>query len=103
MILGKKEYATHILFVDGEIVNSLNIEYSFDNASPIKGKDKTLNKSIVNCPYLEIFTDILKLVKYEGLCCFNYKEVDGYFLATKFSIEQDDLLIKIIINNWSLH
>lgn len=32
----------------------------------------------------------------------NYQQVDGYNLATKFSIKKDDLLIKIVINDWSI-
>ena len=32
----------------------------------------------------------------------NYQHVDGYDLATKFSIKNDDLLIKIVINDWSV-
>lgn len=32
----------------------------------------------------------------------NYKQVDNFQLATKFSIKKDDLLIKIVINNWDV-
>jgi outer membrane lipoprotein LolB len=32
----------------------------------------------------------------------NYQQIDGYNLATKFSIKNDDLLIKIVINDWSI-
>jgi len=32
----------------------------------------------------------------------NYQQVDEYNLATKFSIKNDDLLIKIVINDWSI-
>jgi len=31
----------------------------------------------------------------------NYQQINGYSLATKFSIRKDDLLIKIVINDWS--
>lgn len=30
----------------------------------------------------------------------NYQQIDGYSLATKFSIRKDDLLIKIAVNKW---
>ncbi|WP_252730724.1 lipoprotein insertase outer membrane protein LolB [Colwellia sp. E2M01] len=32
----------------------------------------------------------------------NYQSIKGYSLATTFSIKKDDLLIKIIINDWSI-
>jgi outer membrane lipoprotein LolB len=31
-----------------------------------------------------------------------YQQINGYSLATKFSIKNDNLLIKIVINDWSL-
>ena len=30
----------------------------------------------------------------------NYQQINGYSLATKFSIRKDDLLIKIAVNDW---
>ncbi len=32
----------------------------------------------------------------------NYQQISGYSLATKFSIKKDDLLIKIVVNNWAI-
>ncbi len=32
----------------------------------------------------------------------NYQQIDGYSLATKFSIKKNDLLIKIVVNDWSI-
>ena len=32
-----------------------------------------------------------------------YQQIDGYSLATKFSIKKDDLVIKIAIHKWSIH
>ena len=32
----------------------------------------------------------------------NYQQIDSYSLATKFSIKKDDLLIKIVVNDWSI-
>ena len=32
----------------------------------------------------------------------NYQQINGYNLATKFSIKKDDLVIKIAVNNWSI-
>lgn len=77
IVTGNYEYATHILYLDGAIQHSLNMEYYFDNAIPIKGQESFSALTITSCPYLELFDSILKLIKYEGLCCFNYKIKDG--------------------------
>jgi hypothetical protein len=75
--LGKSEYATHILCKDNKIVYSLNVKYTFANDMPIKGKDKPLYMTIIKSYYLDTFTTILNTINFEGLCCFNYKIVDG--------------------------
>lgn len=76
IIPGSSEYATHILFKDGKIVHSLDIEYVFAKDIPIKGKDPAIYTKIGECPYLGLFTSILRIVGFNGLCCFNYKVVD---------------------------
>ena len=77
LIPGSYEYATHILFKDQKIISSLNIEYSFDTETPIKGKNKPLYTKVCHCPYLNVFSAILVLIGFEGLCCFNYKEFES--------------------------
>jgi ATP-grasp domain len=76
-ILGKCEYATHILFKEQKVVRSLNIKYSFDKESPIKGKDRQRYQTICQCPYIDIFSNILKSIHFEGICCVNYKVSDN--------------------------
>ena len=73
MIAGREEYATHVIARGGEIVTSLNIRYTFHEELPVKGKNRVICKHICHCPHLELFADILRAIKYEGLCCFNYK------------------------------
>lgn len=77
LILGKTEYATHILCKKNRIVYSLNVKYTFANDMPIKGKDKPLFMTIISSHYLDLFSTILELINFEGLCCFNYKIVNG--------------------------
>ena len=77
LILGPYEYATHILFKDKKIISSLNIEYFFDTKTPIKGKNKPLYTKVCHCPHLHVFSAILALIGFEGLCCFNYKEFEN--------------------------
>ena len=77
LILGHREYATHIIIKNRKIINALNIEYLFESEMPIKGKDIPIYKKISHCPYIDIFKSILIYINYEGLCCFNYKAVNG--------------------------
>lgn len=75
--VGANECATHILFKDGQIVDSLTVEYTFYNDRPINGKAAFICSNIAQCQHLELFTDILKSIDYEGICCFDYKVVNG--------------------------
>jgi predicted ATP-grasp superfamily ATP-dependent carboligase len=77
VIRGTQEYATHILFANTRIVKSLNIEYRFETDTPVKGKDKSLTRTICACPYLDLFGDVLHAIGFQGLCCVNYKVRDG--------------------------
>ncbi|MDB5025136.1 MAG: hypothetical protein JWP78_2891 [Mucilaginibacter sp.] len=77
IIEGKSEFDTHILFKNRQIVASMSIENSFAKEIYIKGKDEFICTKIVKCPYLDIFSDILESIGFEGLCCFNYKENQG--------------------------
>lgn len=77
VITGPFEYATHILFKDQKIVCSINIKYVFKSEIPIKGKDNPIYIKICRCPYLDVFSSILKVIGFDGLCCLNYKVVDN--------------------------
>jgi predicted ATP-grasp superfamily ATP-dependent carboligase len=77
IIAGKQEYATHILFKNGKIKSSINIKYDFKEALPIKGKNTYISRKICRCPYLDLFTEMLNSIGFEGLCCFNYKVRDN--------------------------
>jgi hypothetical protein len=73
IVLGSCEFATHILFTDNEIVKALNIMYAFETEAPIKGKDSDIYKVVHRCPYLGLFARILQTIRFQGLCCVNYK------------------------------
>jgi hypothetical protein len=78
IIAGASEYATHMLYKNGKLVSSLNIKYVFDDKTPIKGHDKFISKKICKCPHLALFSSMLESIGFEGLCCFNYKELDKH-------------------------
>jgi hypothetical protein len=77
IIHGTQEYATHILFANNRVVKFLNIEYRFETETPVKGKDSSLTRTICACPYLDLFSEILLAIEFQGLCCVNYKVRDG--------------------------
>ncbi|TQV74661.1 hypothetical protein FLL45_06785 [Aliikangiella marina] len=77
LVLGNREYATHIYFHRGKIQYSLNIEYLFDKALPIKGQDKALTRTVCRSRFLTLFSKILAAIEYEGICCINYKIENG--------------------------
>lgn len=76
-VRGSSEYATHVLFMNGRIVKALTMEYRFDKELYIKGKDSPLGKYKVRTRHQALFTELLDAIGYEGLCCINYKQVDG--------------------------
>lgn len=76
-VLGKTEFATHILFLDGEIVESLNIRYHFSSNSAVKGKEVYVCHTVTSCPHLNVFRAMLRAINYSGICCINYKEENG--------------------------
>ena len=77
IVPGKKEYATHLIFRDGKMVCALNVIYIFSTEFYVKGVDKFIGNKLAKCPHLDLFTDILNAINFEGICCFNYKEIDG--------------------------
>ena len=77
IIKGKNEFDSHILFKNHQILASITIKNAFEKDSYLKGRDKFIYTKIVDSPYLNIFSDILDAIGFEGLCCFNYKENNG--------------------------
>jgi hypothetical protein len=74
MIAGKFEYTTHILFRSGKILDSLTIEYRpFGNYSILGSRSKVICRKVSKCKHLELLSAILSALKFEGICCFNYK------------------------------
>ena len=78
LVPGKDEYTTHILFSKGNIICTSNIEYKFNTNFFIRGRKENpiFSHKIKQSPYLSLFSSILILIGFEGLCCFNYKIVD---------------------------
>jgi len=76
-IPGKKEYSTHLLFIDNKIHKSLTLQYKYEKSIHIHGKDEVLFTKVVSCPYLKIFAAILSSIEFVGICCIDYKVYKG--------------------------
>lgn len=70
---GTREFASHILFMGGRVVTSLDVEYRYTTEFPIKGKTWPVFKTVRRSRHLPLFTGMLNAVRFEGLCCVNYK------------------------------
>jgi hypothetical protein len=77
LVTGATEFATHILFVGGRIVKALNIRYEFGFESPIKGQNAPALQVVGRRRFLSLWARMLRTVKFEGLCCVNYKVANG--------------------------
>lgn len=77
LVVGKKEYASHVVVREGEIVADLTVVYHFRDGVIVKGKDKFIATTVEPTPFRELFTKVLREIEFEGLCCLNYKIKDG--------------------------
>jgi hypothetical protein len=76
MVPGSTEYASHVLVKNGRILFDLTLKYLYDCEFPIKGKNPSTT-TIVQSRHVRLFERILNDISYSGLCCFNYKELNG--------------------------
>jgi len=79
IIEGNKEYATHILAVNGKIVKELTIEHTFDDDIFVHGITKKPFTSLtvnIHGTSLDVFKKIIKMTNYSGILCIDYKIKD---------------------------
>jgi hypothetical protein len=78
-VAGQDEFTTHMLMVDGKTVFHKTLAFRFKQSLFIKGVGYRPCKKpkICTCANVNLFTEILNMLNFEGLCCFNYKLVDG--------------------------
>ena len=72
-IFGQTEYTAHVVCSQGRIVRATTIEDLFEKEVFIRGREPNCGRSLCECPFLDIFGQILTSIGLEGLCCFNYK------------------------------
>ncbi|AYV75335.1 MAG: hypothetical protein Terrestrivirus1_209 [Terrestrivirus sp.] len=79
IVEGNKEYATHILAVNGKIVKELTIEHTFDDDIFVHGITKKPLTSLtveIHGTSLNVFEKIIKMTNYSGMLCIDYKIKD---------------------------
>ncbi len=75
---GKREYAAHLLVLDGRIAASLTVEYGFEQPLHKKCREQPPHyRRLRRSTHLPLFRDMLRTIGYQGLCCVNYKLQDG--------------------------
>jgi len=76
---GSEEYTAHIIFANNRIIYFKVLMFSFSEKYFIKGKYFSPDTVMVanHSKYKKIFEDILTIMGYQGICCFNYKVSNG--------------------------
>lgn len=77
LIPGKKEYASHIVFKNGKIMANVTVCHRYAEAAYLQGKTTSNSRNRIANRHQATFTQVLNLVGFEGLCCIDYKEVNG--------------------------
>lgn len=77
LVPGASEFAAHMLVAGGRVVTETTIEYVADREVFIKVGTTFLTRKIVRCAFTPLFERMLAAIGFEGLCCVNYKVVDG--------------------------
>lgn len=78
LVPGNREYATHIVFDEGRIRYALTIEYRFAREFFVKGQAHCeWGGPVADPDCMDVFARILAALDFRGLCCINYKLVDG--------------------------
>jgi len=78
-INGKEEYTAHIICVNNKIIYFRVLMFVFSETCFVKGKYFEPERVVIvnHEKYKKLFEDILFIMDYHGICCFNYKVCDG--------------------------
>ncbi|MCD8741543.1 ATP-grasp domain-containing protein [Mucilaginibacter roseus] len=77
LIQGKKEFASHIVFKNGKIIANVTVCHRYAEAAYLQGKTTSNSRNRIANRHQAAFTQVLNLIGFEGLCCIDYKEVNG--------------------------
>lgn len=76
---GHIEFATHILRTGGQVRYTSTVAHQMAKASFVMGAQDTVlhSRLIPGCKYLDLFSEILAKLDYEGTACIDYKVING--------------------------
>lgn len=77
LVLGKMEFTTHLLHARGGTRRALTISFRMPTDRGVRGRDPVALHRRVRTHDTRLFAAILDAIGFEGLCCVNYKLVDG--------------------------
>jgi hypothetical protein len=75
---GRSEYTTHLLMRKRKVVAAISIKFVFAEDLHTKGRECVASYSkVCRSRHLDLFAAMLRSIGFDGLCCVNYKIVDG--------------------------
>jgi carbamoylphosphate synthase large subunit len=110
LIYGNEEYATHILAKDGHIVKHVTNKHNHKKNIYIQGYTVVPSKTDMNITIgddiINIFEEIMKSINFSGVCCIDYKIVNGipkiFEINPRFggSLIRNGNLLEIILTSY---
>ncbi|MEM9159021.1 MAG: hypothetical protein AAGB46_08210 [Verrucomicrobiota bacterium] len=78
-IIDDHEYTCHILYKDGCIEFSKTLCFQYKSNYYVKGVQCAYSSrtELDSCLFLDLFGSILAAMDFNGICCFNYKLIEG--------------------------
>lgn len=78
-VRGDLEYTTHLLMVGGRLRRELTVSFRMERECAIKGRDpvRLHRRCRARAGDVALFAAMLAAIRFEGLCCVNYKLRDG--------------------------
>ena len=78
---GHTEYATHMLFVNGEVLYHSTNKYVMSDEFLVKGSARQPEREMLGAAMdervISELTDLLRSIGFSGTCCLDYKILDG--------------------------
>ena len=77
IVLGKMEFTTHLVHARGDTPRALTISFRMATDRAVRGRDPVALHRRVCTHDTRLFAAMLDAIGFEGLCCVNYKLLDG--------------------------
>ncbi|MFM7150128.1 MAG: hypothetical protein ACKO23_09825 [Gemmataceae bacterium] len=78
VVEGFQEYAAHMVIRDGKLVCQMTIQHNLPTTMSIRGvQAKVTSSRVCRNHFTDRLVAVLNVIGYEGLCCINYKIIQG--------------------------